>query len=50
MNSENYGNLIELVNYSIVLYKDEIDSLRTFCKKKKSNSVKWFELLYSILV
>ncbi|MFW9973182.1 MAG: hypothetical protein ACFFDF_23565 [Candidatus Odinarchaeota archaeon] len=50
MNLKNSTSLIKLLNYSISLHKDEIDSLKTLCKRKKSNSAKWFELIYSILV
>ena len=50
MITNNYDNLVELINYSISLFKFEIDSVKSFCTKKKSNSEKWFELIYSILV
>ncbi len=50
MQAKKYSKLIDVINYSISLNDKEIKSIRSFCQKKKTNSEKWFELIYSILV
>lgn len=47
---EKYNNLIELLNLSLQMHKNQIDSCKTYLNKKKTNAEKWFELIYSILV
>lgn len=47
---ESNDNIVELIKYSSKLHKQHIDSLKTYFNRKKSNTEKWFELIYSILV
>jgi len=50
MLEENFDNLIKLINYSNELHKNQISSIKKYIKKSKSNTEKFFELIYSILV
>ena len=50
MLEEKFDNLIKLINYSNELHKNQISSIKKYIKKSKSNTEKFFELIYSILV
>jgi len=50
MLEDNFENLIKLINYSNELHKNQISSIKKYIKKSKSNTEKFFELIYSILV
>lgn len=50
MLEQNYDNILKLIIYSNEIHKYQITSIKEYLKREKTNSEKWFELIYSILV
>ena len=50
MLKEEYFDLQELISYSSILHKTQINSTINYLKGEKSDYERWCELIYSILV
>jgi len=50
LSTNNYTNLQEIIDYSTLLHKNQINSIINYLKEDKGDYQKWCELIYSILV